>query len=164
MKQRFSLAVVLVFVSACACLAQTEATPATSTAPKPRPRISKAQLQRQLAAIERRFWEGWAKADIKPFKANIAADAVMVGESGTQDKETIVKAIEAAGCVVRSYDLSDFKLISLGGNTAILAYKGNQDATCAGEVLPKSVWVTTVYVRRGGRWLAVAHQETAAKQ
>ena len=164
MKQPFSLAVVLVLVSACACFAQTPATSAPSPAPKPRPRISKAQLQKQLAAIETKFWEGWAKSDVKPFKTYIAADAIMVGENGTQDKETIVKAIEAGGCEVRSYDLSDFKLVSVTRDTAVLTYKGNQDATCGGEVVPRTVWISSVYVRRGGRWLAVAHQETAARQ
>ncbi len=161
MKQ-FSLAIALLLVSAGVCLVQTEMKTATASAAK-RPQTSKAQLQKHLSAIERGFWEGWAKGDVTPFKANIAADAIMVTDTGTQDKEMILKAIAAGACEVRSFDLSDFKMVSLGATAAVLMYKATQDATCGGEVLPKTVWVSTVYARRGAKWFAVAHQETTGR-
>ena len=160
MAHRFPFVLVLVTIFGGVCLAQTPA----STPSKPRPQMTSAQLEAHLTGIERKFWEGWAKGDVKPFKEHIAPDAIIVGENGTLDKESIIKAIEAGGCDVRSYDLHDFKLVKTSGDTAVLAYRGTQDATCGGEVAPKTVWISSVFVRRRGKWLAVAHQETAARQ
>ena len=162
MAYRLPLAVVMVLILSGVCFSQTPASSATPR--KPPPQMTNAQLESHLAGIERKFWEGWAKGDVKPFQEHIAPDAIIVGENGTLDKQSILRAIAAGGCEVRSYDLTDFKLVKMSGDTAVLVYRGTQDATCAGEVAPKSVWISSVFVRRRGKWLAVAHQETAARQ
>ncbi|HKY29526.1 MAG TPA: nuclear transport factor 2 family protein [Pyrinomonadaceae bacterium] len=160
MAYRFTLAILMVLTLGGVCFSQTPA----SSPRKPRPQMTNAQLEQHLATIERKFWEGWAKGDVKPFQEYIAPDAIMVGENGTFDKQWILKAIAAGGCEVRSYDLTDLKLLKMSGDTAVLTYRGTQDATCGGEVAPKTVWISSVFVRRRGKWLAVAHQETAARQ
>ena len=66
-------------------------------------------------------------------------------------------------CEVKSYELSDLKVTLLNSSTAILTYKSTQDATCGGEKVPPTVWSSSVYVMRGGRWYAASHQETTAK-
>ncbi len=44
--------------------------------------------------------------------------------------------------------------------TAILTYKAMQDGTCDGKTLHASVWATSIYVKRGGKWVSNFHQET----
>jgi len=125
--------------------------------------MSRAQSQRAIIATERKLWEAWKNKDMKPFKANLSADAIMISNSGVADKKTSLSAMEGEGCEVKTYELMDLKVTFLNSSTAILTYKSTQDATCGGEAVPPTVWSSSVYVMRGGRWYAASHQETPAK-
>jgi len=125
--------------------------------------MSRAQSQRAIIATERKLWEAWKNKDMKPFKANLSADAIMISNSGVADKKTSLSAMEGEGCEVKTYELMDLKVTFLNSSTAILTYKSTQDATCGGEAVPPTVWSSSVYVMRGGRWYAASHQETVAK-
>jgi len=66
-------------------------------------------------------------------------------------------------CEVKTYELSDLKVTFLNSSAAILTYKSTQDAICGGQQVPATVWSSSAYVLRGGKWLAASHQETPAK-
>lgn len=137
-------------------------TPKAAPSPSPKPAMSKAQIQRSLVATEKKLWEAWKNKDSKPFKATLAADSMMVGESGLADKAASVKAITNPDCDIKSYALSDFKLSMASSTVALLAYKATVDGTCGGTAIP-AVWSSSVYVNRGGKWYAFSHQESNAK-
>ena len=166
MKKYLPLAVTLL-VFAGAALAQdvprpVVAKPAAATSPTPKPAMSKAQIQRNLIATEKKLWEAWKNKDAKPFKATLAADGIMVGESGTADKAAAIKGITSMDCDVKSYSLSDFKLNMPSSNVALLTYKGTVEGTCGGVAIPP-VWSSSLFVNRGGKWYAYSHQESTAK-
>ena len=163
MTTRLPLVIVLTFVFASFAHAQTTATASASPSPAPKPAMSRAQSQRAIIATERKLWEAWKNKDMKPFKANLSADAIMISNSGVADKKTSLSAMEGEGCEVKTYELMDLKVTFLNSSTAILTYKSTQDATCGGEAVPPTVWSSSVYVMRGGRWYAASHQETVAK-
>ena len=140
---------------------QPTASPSPAAAPKPA--MSKAQSQRTIIATEKKLWEAWKNKDVKVFRANLAADGLQVGETGVGDKAAILKSMAGSDCEVRSYSLSDIKVVFLAGNVALITYKGTQDATCGGQAIPAAVWASSTYILRGGRWLAASHQETPAK-
>lgn len=160
---RLPLVIVLTLVFASFVHAQTTATASPSPSPSPKPAMSRAQSQKAIIATERKLWEAWKKQDMKPFKANLSADAVMIGDTGVADKKTSLTAMEGMKCEVKSYELMDIKVTFLNSSTAIMTYKSTQDATCGGEAVPATVWSSSVYVMRGGRWYAASHQETVAK-
>jgi hypothetical protein len=124
---------------------------------------TRAQSQRTIIETEKKLWEAWKNKDMKPFRANLSADAVMIGDTGVADKKTSLTAMEGMACEVKSYELMDLKVTFLNSSTAILTYKSTQDATCGGQAVPATVWSSSVYVMRGGRWYAASHQETVAK-
>ena len=163
MTTRLPLVIVLALVFASFAQAQTTATTSPSPSPSPKPAMSRAQSQRAIIATERKLWEAWKNKDMKPFKANLSADAIMISNSGVADKKTSLSAMEGEGCEVKTYELMDLKVTFLNSSTAILTYKSTQDATCGGEAVPPTVWSSSVYVMRGGRWYAASHQETPAK-
>ena len=162
MKKRFPFAIGLVLFIASFCIAQTQTTPSPSPSPKPKPAMSKAQIQKNLIATENKLWEAWKNKDLKPFKAWIPADGVMVGENGVQGKDMLLKDISESPCEVKSFELSDFKVTMLNSGAALLTYKATAEGTCRGTAIP-AVWSSSVYVNRGGKWYAVSHQETPAK-
>ena len=152
----------LLFALTTVSFAQEVTKPAASPSPKPRPAMSKTQIQKQLIATEKKLWEGWKNKDAKPFKSILAADSVMISEAGANNKESTVKFIGDNDCVVRSYELSDFKVTMFNSSTALLTYKATQDATCMGTAEPPTVWTSSLYLQRGVKWYAATHQQTTA--
>ena len=160
MKSYLPLAALLLLAFASVTLAQP--TPEASPSPAPKPAMSKAQIRGRIISTEKKLWEAWKNKDPKPFKAMLAADSVMIGDSGVAGKADIVKEMGAMPCEVKSFTLSDFKTTFLNSGTVLMTYKGVADGTCAGTAIP-TVWASSVYVNRGGRWLAASHQETPVK-
>lgn len=159
MKVRLILAIVLTFVFTSVARSQE---PAASPSPAPKPAMSRAQSQRIIIATEKKLWEAWKNKNIKLFKATLSADSVMISDSGVAGKAEALKALEVP-CEVKSYELSDLKVTFLNSSAALLTYKSTQDATCGGQQVPATVWSSSAYVLRGGKWLAASHQETPAK-
>jgi hypothetical protein len=159
MKVRVVLAIVLTFVFASIARSQE---PAASPSPAPKPAMSRAQSTKIIIATEKKLWEAWKNKNIKLFKATLSADSVMIGDTGVANKTEAIKALEAP-CEVKSYELSDLKVTFLNSSAALLTYKSTQDASCGGTPVPATVWSSSAYVLRGGKWLAASHQETPAK-
>jgi hypothetical protein len=161
MRREIPLAIGFVLLVASIAFAQ-EAT-ATAAPSPPKPAMSKAQSQKIIIATEKKLWEAWKKNDSKPFKDYLAADSLMVGDTGVANKATSIKEMSSMKCEVKSYELTEMKVTFFDSDAAFLTYKSVQDATCGGEAVPPSVWSSSVYVRRGGKWYAASHQETPAK-
>jgi len=159
MKVRLILAIALTFVFTSIARSQE---PAASPTPAPKPAMSRTQSQRIIIATEKKLWEAWKNKDLKPFKATLSADSIQIGDSGVANKTEALKALEVP-CEVKSYELSELKVLFLNSSAALLTYKSTQDATCGGQQVPATVWSSSAYVLRGGKWLAASHQETPAK-
>ena len=162
MKRYLPLAALVLLAFASISFAQP--TPSASPSPSalPKPAMSKAQIRGRIIATKKKLWEAFKNKDAKPFKANLSADSVMIGDSGVSGKADTIKEITSMPCEVKSYELSDFKVTFFNSGTALLTYKGVAVGTCGGTAIPP-VWSSSLYVNRGGKWLAVSHQETPAK-
>src|SRR5712692_4210218 len=106
MKKYLPFAAMLLLALASISFAQE--TPEATASPKPR--MSKAQIQNKLSAAEKKLWEAWKNKDAKPFKSALAADFVMVEDSGVGGKNDVVKEITSMPCEVKSFTLSEWKL------------------------------------------------------
>ena len=162
MKRYLPLAALLLLAFASVSVAQPAPAASPSPSASPKPAMSKAQIRGRIIATEKKLWEAWKNKDAKPFKANLAADSVMIGDTGIAGKKEAIEGLTNMPCEVKSYELSDFKVTFLNAGAALLTYKGMAEGTCAGTAIP-TVWASSVYVNRGGRWLAAAHQETPVK-
>lgn len=160
MRRLLPLVIALMLCNASAALAQ-EPTPAAS--PSPKPVMTKAQSQKIIVATEKKLWEAWKAKNIKVFKTYLSADSVMIGVAGVANKTESLKELEGLSCEIKSYELSDIKVVFLNGDAALMTYKATQDGTCGGTAVPSAVWASSAYVKRGGKWFAASHQETPAK-
>lgn len=160
MTKRLPLVIVLILFLTTLAYAQT---PTPSPSPAPKPAMTRAQSQRTIIATEKKLWEAWKNKNFKTFRANLSADSIMISEMGVADKTAAIKAMEDTPCEVKSYELSDIKVTFLNSSAAVITYKGTQDATCGGTAVPAAVWASSIYVMRGGKWLAASHQETPVK-
>src|SRR6266481_4516628 len=155
MKKQLLCVFIMCLTVAAISFAQ-DATPAPSPAasPKPKPAMSKKQIEQQLIKYENELWGAWKNKNGKAFQARLSAESVMVSDQGASGKAETIKGIVSQSCDIKSFKLSDYKLVSLDSNVAVLTYKGTEDGTCGGTALPPVVWAASTYVRRGGKWLA----------
>ncbi len=121
-----------------------------------------AATEEQLIKLEKQAWAEW-KSKNRAFVENfLADDAFFVYADGTVDKSQILKTF--GSCEIKSYSLENFKFLMLDKNSALLSYTAAQDAVCSGKIQPASVRSTSIYVRRGGKWLAAFYTEVPAAQ
>src|SRR4030095_6925028 len=84
---------------------------------------------------------------------------MLVQGTGVYNKAEILKDIE--GFVPKEVVFSDWKFISLDKDAAVMSYKQSFAGTAKGKPMPPStVYGTTAWVNRNGKWLALYHQET----
>lgn len=122
--------------------------------------VEKDALKETLIGLEKQSWEAWKKRDGKFFEKFLSDDHVEVGFGGRTNKATVVAGVASPVCVVKSYAVENFELTKLDANTAVLTYHAEQDTTCGGNAVPSPVWASSLYVRRGNRWLNALYQQT----
>jgi hypothetical protein len=134
------------------------------TAEKSAKSMKSAGSDQALIDKEKSMWEAWKNKDMKPFHSDVADDSVNLDSStgAWVGKEAMIKGMTDHPCDVKSYSLSDEKVTPIGKDAAILTYTANQDATCNGQKIPDKVYASSVWAKRGGKWVGISHQETPA--
>jgi len=113
-----------------------------------------------IISLEKQSWEAWKKRDGKFFQRFLSADHVEVGARGIATKQAVVAFVGSPSCVVSDYALDHFAVTRIAADVVALTYWAEQKTTCGKAPVPSPVWVTSVYVRREGRWLNVVYQQT----
>ena len=119
-----------------------------------------ALLKRELVKLEMQSWEAWKNHDGKFFERFLSNDHVELGFGGLTTKASIVAGVASGVCQVRDYTLKNFELRMLGNDTALLTYYEAQETNCQGTTVPSPCWVSSLYMKREGRWLNVLYQQT----
>lgn len=160
-----SILAVLLLADTLSTMAQAigekkDAQSANSNSAKPKPAMSKKELERKLTAIEKSLWEAFKNKKPEVFKRTLTSDGFQIDAMGVTPNTDIAGAIGA--CEIKDYSLSDFKLTTISSSAALLTYKATTHGSCAGQPVPETVYTSTVWVNRGGKWLALFHQESQA--
>lgn len=118
-------------------------------------------LEDMLIAREKEVWELIKKKNAQGFAAYLTEDMIYVTNDGVHTKAETVKGIAEAG--PSEAMLSDWKVMMIDKDAAIVTYtiKSGPVVACGPE--PVTQRGSTVWVKRGGKWLAVFHQDTPAK-
>ena len=111
-----------------------------------------------LIAKEKEAFETFKTKKADAFGSLLGKDFLGVDANGVLDKSAEVKSVAEAD--IKDYALSDIKVVMAAKNTAVLTYTLTQHGTYKGQALPAKVYASSVWVNRGGKWLAVFHQET----
>ena len=121
-------------------------------------------VEAEIIALEKRAFEAWKNKDKKFFEEHMSEDAQYLDLNGVGAKAQYVKAIIENSCTVSSYSLDNTKVTMLSKDAALLTYRYTHDAVCGGIPEASPLWASTVYVKRGGKWLIAFHQEIPAAQ
>ncbi len=121
-------------------------------------------LKEQLVKLEKQSWKAWKYHDGKFFEDFLSEDHVELGFGGASDKKSVIAGVASGECEVKGYSLDSFELRMLGSEAAVLTYHEAQEATCHGRAVPSPCWVSSLYMKRDGRWLNVFYQQTQARK
>jgi hypothetical protein len=161
MKRMMMLTVLLLVASGCATTAQTQNSnaPATSTntnsAATTTTATTAAASDDDHIAREKQVWDLLKKKDYDGFAGMLADDQVEVSGSGVHDKTGTVAGIKQGDFSTAS--LSDFKVVKLDDDAVVVTCLVK---TTAPDANPAGYRESTVWVNRGGKWVAVFHQGT----
>jgi uncharacterized protein (TIGR02246 family) len=119
-------------------------------------------VEEEVVALEKRAYEAWKHKDKRFFEEHMAEDGQYLDANGGGGKAQYVRAIIDNDCTVNGYALDKPKVTLLGRDAALLTYRYTYDIVCGGKPEAGPLWASTVYVKRGGKWLIAFHQELTA--
>jgi hypothetical protein len=122
-----------------------------------------AATEHEILKFETSLWQGWKNHDTKPFEEHLTNHSIDLVSSPVRGRANILKDITSHNCQVSSLSVSDFAYKWLDAKSVIVTYVGTQDARCNGKKVPANVNASSVWVKRGNKWMAVVHQESPAK-
>jgi hypothetical protein len=132
--------------------------------PVSRPPLALADsLEQTLEAAERESWVAWQHHDGKFFASFLSDDHVEVGTTGLATKAQVVAFVASGACTVKSYTVDHFQVTRFDDNTALLTYRAEQDTMCGKSAVPSPAWVSSLFVRRNGKWVNALYQHTKAE-
>jgi len=109
---------------------------------------------------EHKIFEAIKNKNMKAFGEMLTDDAVNIDpQSLLWDKASIVKYL--TNLVMDQYSLNDMKVSWFDKDCAAVTYRFSGTGSMNGEALPPGdLYATTIWVKRGNKWLARYHQET----
>ena len=122
-----------------------------------------ATVEKALQSKEEAGWQAWKDHNPKLVEEYIADNTLNIADGTvSRGKQQVLKGITDTGCVVNSFSLSDFSYMWLDKETVVMTYTASQDATCSGKKQAAKVLATSIWQKKGGKWLSPFHQETDA--
>ena len=117
-----------------------------------------------MVKLEKQSWTAWKNHDGKFFEGFLSDDHVELGIGGPTNKAQVVRSVKSGICEVKDYTLKDFALHRLADEVALLTYYESQETSCGGKAVPSPCWVSSLYLKREGRWRNVLYQQTRAAE
>lgn len=126
-----------------------------ATTPTPAPTVS----ANDIIDKEKQLWDAIKRKDWDAFGGSLADDQVYVSSNGVHDKAATLESVRKLD--VAEWSMTDVKVLMVDADAAVVTYtsstKGNYDGKPieAGTLRESSAWV-----KRGGKWLTVYHQDS----
>jgi hypothetical protein len=157
MKKVLVLVSLLLLVAACTTQPGPNSnapTNANTAAPK-----TAAPSEADIIAKEKAAWDAIKQKDYVAFGNMLASDYVEVTDQGVMDKAAIVADVK--DFIPTELTFSDWKMIPIDNDAAILTYSFTQKATYKGKDLPPGPYrAAAAWVNRDGKWQGFFFQST----
>jgi hypothetical protein len=119
----------------------------------------KAAAEKTLIALENRLNDAIARGDKATFQLLVAPDAVSADKGGFLPTSQFLQVFDRLK--VKEWKIVNPQVLWVDATSAIVTYSWTGSGTFMDQPLDPMVLASTVWTKRGTRWLAVYHQETA---
>jgi hypothetical protein len=155
MRKNLALAVLTLLAVASLSLAQTGA--ASKSHSK---KAGGNSLDQMIIGKSRETWEAYKNRNIAAVRTLTGEDYVSYAMSGSSNLQQDIADLNSKKLAIESYTIDDSKVSMAAKDTAIHRYKCSVKGSFDGKPFSNPVYVTEVWVKRGGRWQIVSYQET----
>jgi hypothetical protein len=118
-------------------------------------------MQKQIAAMESRGLDDLKTGNYDDFAALTADDAIFMDSHGSASKADVMS--NTRNFRLTSYAMTDLRLVRVSSTAGVLLYHLDETGTSHGKDFTAKVNVSTLWAKRGGKWLCLFSQETAAR-
>ncbi len=115
--------------------------------------LAQASTSADPITNEKLIWETLKSNNSEAFAAFLASDSVEVEPGGVYDKAGSAKSVSQTD--FSKATISDFKTLKIDENATLVTYMVKIPG-----IAPEGEHHTTIWINRGGRWLALFHQGT----
>lgn len=166
MKRIIILAALLLASSGCTTDTQAPtntATQSTNANAAATPKTAATVSEADIIAREKQAWDAIKNKDYDGFAAMLADEQVEVTDSGVNDRAKTISGVK--DLALTDVALSDWKVVMIDKDAAVSTYTVTLKGTAGGQPLTsKPSRASTAWVNRGGKWLAIYHQDTEVVQ
>ena len=105
--------------------------------------------------------EALKTGDLAVFAHSTADEAIFIDPHGLASKAEVMKNV--AGFRLIDFSMEGVKLLSVSGNSGLIAYTLTEKGASHGHDFTVKVYVSSLWTYRNGTWLCLFSQETPAK-
>ena len=121
-------------------------------------------IQAELVGLEKQYWNAIKEKD--PATATSLSDdpCVVVGAQGVGElrRSELARMLHGARYELSAFSLEDVHMRQISDDVVALAYKVKEDLVVGGQNIELEAFDSSVWVRRGGKWVCVVHTESLA--
>jgi len=156
MNSRITVAFAIALQLAATHALAAQAAPAKAAAPS-------AAVGKAVVAQEQAVLDAIANKDTVAFNKALGSDFVYVDANGAMRWQMSKTSTNLPACILGTgWSLDHPMTTEVGTDLVVLTYSSSGKAVCEGRPSPSPVNSMSVWRKRGGRWVAVAHSETPA--
>jgi hypothetical protein len=110
-----------------------------------------------IISREKAAWQAFKDKKADEFKKLLSTDLVTVYADGMHNLQQEVDGMSKTD--MKSFDLSDFKVVFPNPKTAVITYKAKVEATSDGKDVSGSYNVGSVWHMANGQWIGIFHTD-----
>lgn len=111
-----------------------------------------------IISREKAAWQAFKDKKADEFKKLLSADLVTVYADGMHNLQQEVDSMSKTD--MKSFDLSDFKVVFPNHKTAIITYKAKIEATSDGKDVSGTYNAGSVWHTANGQWVGIFHTDS----
>lgn len=146
----------------CLALSQQPAT-STKAGENKQPGAGDSALTEMFQSKIKAEWEALKNKDKKTYGELLADEYQGVEVDGRGERNKIQSINEVAELNIYNYSLWGFKLIPVGTDAAFVIYEVTMQFPPKAQVRYSRVYISELWVKRGGQWKELHYQETRVK-
>lgn len=117
-------------------------------------------LEEMIVAQEKLIIEAIKKNDGEAFKSLVDVNGTVVNSQGIMKISDALPMLFGSKVTISEYTLEEPQVRTVDKNSAIINYKSSSTASFDGKTMTGKSYDTTIFVRRGSKWVAVFHQSS----
>lgn len=122
------------------------------------------QVEQELKNLENKFWTAMVNRDVETMIDLTDETCILTGAEGVSKirREDLRAMSKQANYTISSFDIRDWNVTVLNDDTAVVAYKVNEQLTVDGEPVSLTAADSSTWIRKNGKWVCCLHTESFA--